>query len=56
MRELDNKELLTIDGGASWFSAAFLNAAARAISTLMDLGRSVGTAIRRALDGSVCPL
>lgn len=56
MVELSNKELLNIDGGASWFSAAFLNAASRAISTLMDLGRSLGTAIRRAINGSVCPL
>lgn len=56
MVELTNKELLNIDGGASWFTASFLNAASRALSTLMDLGRSLGTAIRRAINGSVCPL
>ena len=57
MRELDNKELLNIDGGATnWFSATFLNAASRALSTLMDLGRSLGTAIIRTINGSVCPL
>lgn len=56
MRELDNKELLNIDGGASWFSASFLNAASRALSTLFDLGRSLGTSIRRAINGSICPV
>ena len=56
MVELNNKELLKIDGGASWFSASFLNAASRALSTLMDLGRSLGTAIRRVINGSICPL
>lgn len=56
MIELNNKELLNIDGGANWFSAAFLNAASRALSTLMDLGRSLGTAIRRTINGSICPL
>lgn len=56
MRELSNKELLNIDGGASWLSASFLNAASRALSTLIELGRSVGTAIRRTINGSICPL
>lgn len=56
MRELSTKELLNIDGGASWFSASFLNAASRALSTLIELGRSVGTAIRRTINGSICPL
>ena len=56
MRELDSKELLNIDGGANWLSASFLNAASRALSTLYDLGRSLGTAIRRTINGSVCPL
>lgn len=56
MVELSNKELLNIDGGASWFSASLLNAVSRAITTFVDMGRSVGTAIRRAINGSICPL
>lgn len=56
MIELSNNELLNIDGGSNWFTATFLNAASRALSTLMDLGRSLGTAIRRTINGSVCPL
>lgn len=54
MKELKNKELLYIEGGASWFTASFLNAASRALSTLLDIGRSLGSAIRRTISGSVC--
>ena len=54
MIELNNKELMNIEGGAG-FSATLLNAASRAISTLMELGRNLGSAIRRTISGSICP-
>lgn len=54
--ELSNKELLEIDGGASFYTAAFINAAARGISTIMNVGRSLGTAIRRLVNGKWCSL
>ena len=54
--ELSNKELLEIDGGASFYTAAFINAAARGISTVMNVGRSLGTAIRRLVNGKWCSL
>ncbi len=56
MIRLTDKELKSIDGGSNWFTAAFFNAAARAINTLLDMGRSLGTAIRRTINGSYCPL
>lgn len=57
MRELNNKELLSIDGGATnWLTAAFFNAASRALSTIIDIGRSLGSSIRRAINGSYCSL
>ena len=56
MIELKREELLSISGGASLTSAAWLNAAARAITTLVDLGRSLGTAIRRSISGKVCKI
>lgn len=56
MKELENKELLNIEGGAFSLTAAFLNAAARALSTFMDIGKSLGSSIRRAFNGSICPL
>ncbi|MBQ9071664.1 MAG: hypothetical protein IJY25_00705 [Bacilli bacterium] len=56
MRELSNKELLSIDGGANWFTAAFFNAASRALSTIVDIGRSLGSSIRRMINGSYCSI
>ena len=56
MRELNNKELMIVDGGSNWLTAAFFNAAARALSTIVDIGRSLGSSIRRAINGSYCAL
>ena len=56
MKELNNKELMGIIGGANWLTAAFLNAAARTIDTVLGVGRSLGTAIRRLVNGKVCPV
>lgn len=52
--KIEENELRCIMGGA--VTAAFLNAIARGIGVILDLGRSVGTAIRRIGSGSVCPL
>ncbi|MBQ2946485.1 MAG: bacteriocin [Bacilli bacterium] len=54
MRELKDKELMNIEGGSNWLTASFFNAAARAMDTLMNVGRSLGSAIRRAFSGKVC--
>ena len=57
MKSLTNKELLNVEGGASSiFTSAFFTSAARAIENLMELGRSLGSAIRRAFSGKVCPV
>ena len=55
MVEISNEELMTIEGGAG-ITATFLNAISRTISTLMEVGRNLGTAIRRTINGSICPL
>lgn len=52
--ELTQQELYKVVGGT--VTASFLNAIARGIGVLLDLGRSVGTAIRRIGNGSICPL
>ncbi len=54
MRELKDKELMNIDGGSNWFTAAFFNSVARLISTIMDMGRSLGSSLRRISSGSYC--
>lgn len=49
---LSNKELLEIKGGA--ITASLLNALSRAISTTLNLGQVIGSAIRRAISKSYC--
>ena len=56
MQELDNRQLFEISGGASWFSGAFFTSISRAIETVMNVGRSLGSAIRRAVSGTICPV
>ena len=53
--ELGKKELLEVYGGAG-VTAALWNGLARTISTIIDVGRSFGSAIRRLYSGIVCPL
>ena len=53
MRELKNSELLEVSGGGL-ITATFINAAARFASTLLEMGRSLGTAVVRGLNKSYC--
>ncbi len=50
---MTNEELMIITGGG-WFSATFLNAASRALTSVMDFGRSIGTSIRMLVSGKRC--
>lgn len=50
--QIKNKELLNIVGGA--INATMINAAARILSIVIDIGKMVGTALRRAFTKNVC--
>ena len=50
---MTNHELISISGGA-WLTSTFLNSASRALTTIMDFGRSVGTSIRMLVTGKRC--
>lgn len=52
--DLKKEELLNINGGG--ISGTLLNSVIRGINALLDLGRSLGTAIRRLGSNSICPL
>ncbi len=52
---LEKDELLQIVGGVS-ITGTLINALSRGITTLMDLGRSLGSALRRAIGGTMCPI
>lgn len=52
---LEKRELLQIVGGIS-ITGTLINSIVRAVNSFMDLGRSLGTAIRRVIGGNICPL
>lgn len=51
---MTDQELINTIGGASTPSASFLNAIARSITAIYDLGRAFGTAIRMLVTKSRC--
>ena len=50
--ELTNTELMDITGGG--LTAAFLQGVTKLITTVYDMGRSFGSAIRRITSGNIC--
>ena len=47
------EELLAINGGVS-FGSGILNALASGARILLELGRSLGSSIRRSMTGNTC--
>lgn len=53
MQKLNRQQLANINGGIN-ISGTLINAVVKGINAFLDLGRSVGTAIRRVSTGRVC--
>lgn len=53
MKKLNKQQLSDITGGVN-ISGTLINAFVKGINTFLDLGRSIGTAIRRVKTGTVC--
>lgn len=54
MNKLSDKELIAINGGG--LSGTLISSIIKGISIVIDLGRSLGTAIRRIRSNSICPV
>lgn len=52
--ELKKNEMQEITGGG--ITSAWINAISKAINVVYDLGRQTGSAIRRLVNGSYCPI
>ena len=52
--KLEKKEMLEISGGA--ISGNLLNYVIKGFNTLLDLGRSLGSAIRRLTSNRLCQI
>lgn len=53
--ELKKEELLQIVGGFN-LTASFISAISKGINSILELGRSLGTSIRRLAGNKVCSL
>ncbi len=53
--ELEKRELLTIVGGIN-ISGTLINSIVKGINSILDLGRSLGSSIRRIWSGNICTL
>lgn len=51
---MSKEELINTVGGASKLNATMINAISRGITSLYDLGRALGTAIRMTISGKRC--
>ena len=51
--ELEKEKLLQIEGGVN-LTGTLITAFTKAINSLLDVGRSLGTAIRRINSGQIC--
>lgn len=54
MQKLTNEELCNINGGG--ISGAFLNYATKAFDLIYNLGRALGSSIRRIGTNGLCPV
>jgi len=55
MREIDKKEMLGVDGGAS-FTASMLTAIYKTIEVIYSIGESLGSFIRRKVENKMCDI
>ena len=53
--ELNKQQLVSVVGGVS-ISGTLINSIVKGVNAFLDLGRSIGTAIRRVTSGNICPL
>ena len=52
--KLTKNEMMNLYGGA--ISGTLINAVVRGINAILELGRSIGTAIRRVSGNNICQL
>ena len=52
VRELKEKEMINIDGGS--LTSSFINAIAKIVNILYEIGEATGSAIRRVTTGNYC--
>lgn len=54
MKNLNKNELVLIEGGS--ISGTLISSISKGINTILDMGRSLGNALRRIGSKSICPM
>lgn len=54
MREIEKEELYLIKGGGVSFTGTVLNALSTLTKTMLEVGRSLGSSLRRSLTNNLC--
>ena len=54
MIKVNNDELMNIKGGSVSYTATFISALVRAIDIIFEIGKSLGSSIRRSSDNTSC--
>ena len=55
MKKINRNELYSIIGGAG-LTGTMLNAIAKGVTSMYNIGRALGSALRRAISGKYCSL
>lgn len=55
MSEIDKNDYLNIEGGLS-VSATLINAFTGGVKIILEIGRSLGSALRRGSSGKICSI
>lgn len=55
MINLEKRDLVNVEGGLK-LSASLFNSLAKGINTILNLGRSLGSSIRRIGSNNLCPI
>lgn len=53
---MSKEELLKISGGAIKWNSTMFGYLYKTANTIMEIGRSLGSAIRRYIGGTMCPI
>ena len=53
--KLNDKQLMKVNGGG-WLTGTVINALIKGVGTIFDLGKTLGSAIRRISAKNVCSL
>lgn len=51
---INNEELMMVRGGASVTLVSFVNSMVRALSTFKDLGNTLGSTLKKFIQGKYC--